>query len=97
MLSSFMVSKKQEDICGFGVPELKSVGVAWVNQPSDIRLYVLIAACDVVFVDTNGDAHEHLLRTFSNFAIQAHEVGACQGLEAEVIVAEVAVVDDARV
>ena len=32
-----MVKRKQDDICGFGVPELNSVGVAWVNHPSDIK------------------------------------------------------------
>jgi hypothetical protein len=30
--SSLVVSKKQELIYGFGVPELNRVGVAWVNQ-----------------------------------------------------------------
>ena len=30
--SDYMVKRKQELIWGFGVPELKSVGVAWVNQ-----------------------------------------------------------------
>ena len=29
--SSCMVSKKHDDICGMGVPELNSVGVAWVK------------------------------------------------------------------
>src|SRR4030081_3302100 len=43
MLSSFMVNKKHDDICGFGVPALKSVGVACVNQRSLIKLYVLMA------------------------------------------------------
>ena len=46
-------------------------------------------------MDTNGNTHEHLLWSFSDFSVQAHEVGACQGLETEVIVAEIAVVDDA--
>jgi hypothetical protein len=32
--SSFMVNKKQELIYGLGVPALKSVGVACVNQSS---------------------------------------------------------------
>src|SRR5690606_1701337 len=38
MLSSFMVSRKHDDNCGFGVPALKSVGVAWVNHFSERRL-----------------------------------------------------------
>ena len=44
ILSDFVVNRKQDDICGFGVPELNKVGVACVNQPSDIKLYVFIAA-----------------------------------------------------
>jgi len=40
MLSSAMVSKKQLDICGQGVPELKRVGVACVNHYWLIKSYV---------------------------------------------------------
>lgn len=40
MLSSFMVSKKHDDICGLGVPALNSVGVACVNSRWDMRSYV---------------------------------------------------------
>ena len=36
MESSFMHSRKQELICGRGVPALKSVGVACVNFFCDI-------------------------------------------------------------
>jgi hypothetical protein len=32
MLSSFNFRRKQEDICGFGVPALKSVGLACVKN-----------------------------------------------------------------
>lgn len=35
--SSFMVSRKQEESCGRGVPELKSVGVACVNSFCDLH------------------------------------------------------------
>ena len=38
MESSVMLSRKQEDSCGLGEPALKSVGVAWINQRSLIRL-----------------------------------------------------------
>ena len=31
MLSFFITSKKHEDICGWGVPALNNVGVAWVK------------------------------------------------------------------
>eukprot|EP00955_Chlamydomonas_euryale_P118130 366520-Chlamydomonas_euryale.AAC.6 len=44
MESSFMRSRKHDDSCGRGVPELNSVGLACVNQRSLIRWYVLIAA-----------------------------------------------------
>lgn len=44
MESSFMVKRKQEDICGRGQPLLKRVGVAWVKSFWDIMWYVWIAA-----------------------------------------------------
>ena len=40
MASSFMERRKQDDICGFGVPALKRVGVA---EPDIVRLSELIA------------------------------------------------------
>ena len=40
MLSSFMVKRKQDDICGLGVPELNNVGVACVKYRLDINSYV---------------------------------------------------------
>ena len=40
MLSSCNFSRKQEDICGFGVPALKRVGVAWVKNFRDIKSYL---------------------------------------------------------
>ena len=42
--SSFIASRKHDDICGAGVPALNIVGVACVNHFSDIRWYVSIAA-----------------------------------------------------
>ena len=40
MLSSFIVRRKQDDICGLGVPALKSVGVAWVNHFSESKAHL---------------------------------------------------------
>ena len=40
---TFMQMRKQEDSCGRGVPALKSVGLACVNQRSLSRWYVWIA------------------------------------------------------
>lgn len=37
MESSCMCVRKQEDICGSGVPALNMVGVACVKKPSDMR------------------------------------------------------------
>lgn len=42
MLSSFMQTRKQLESWGRVVPALKRVGEAWVNQHSDIRLYVCV-------------------------------------------------------
>jgi len=38
--SPLFAMRKQEDICGRGVPALKRVGVAWMNKPRDILSYV---------------------------------------------------------
>jgi hypothetical protein len=39
-----MQTRKQEESWGRGVPALKSVGEAWVNQRCDSRWYVSTAA-----------------------------------------------------
>jgi len=44
MESAFIVSRKHDDICGRGVPALKSVGVACVNTRRDMSSYVSTAA-----------------------------------------------------
>ena len=41
---TFMQMRKQEDICGRGVPALNSVGLACVNQRSLSSWYVWMAA-----------------------------------------------------
>ena len=54
-----MCSKKQEDICGFGVPALNRVGVAWVNC-----FATFCGRCQrpfqVITVNADGDAHPHV-------------------------------------
>ena len=52
---------------------------------------------DVILVDADGDAHQHLLRAFGHFAVELEQVGALERLESEVVVAEIAVVDDGGV
>ena len=54
-------------------------------------------ALDVALVDAHGHTHEHVLRTLHHLAVQAQEVAALEGLEAEVVVVEVAIVDDGAV
>jgi hypothetical protein len=52
---------------------------------------------DIVFVDTNSDTHKHVLRALYNTAVDTEEVGAFEGLETEIIVIKITIVDDFRV
>ena len=52
---------------------------------------------NVIFVDADGDAHQHLLRPFDDFAIHFEEIRALKRLKAEIIIAKIAVIDDRRV
>jgi hypothetical protein len=52
---------------------------------------------DIVFVDTDRDTHEHVLRAFYYTAVDAEEVGTLEGLETKVIVIKITIVDDFRV
>ena len=52
---------------------------------------------NVFFVDAQRYAHQHLLRTLNDLAVGAQQVGAFEGLESKVVVAEVPVIDDAAV
>ena len=51
-------------------------------------------ALDVVAVNADSDAHEHVSRPFSDLAIETKEIRAFEGLEAEELVVEIALVDD---
>ena len=52
---------------------------------------------DVGQVDADRDAHDHVLRALDDLAVEPAEVALLERLEAEVLVVEVAVVDDRRV
>ena len=52
---------------------------------------------DVLAVDANGDAHEHVLRPLHHLPVDLEQVAPLERLEAEVLVGEVAVVDDGGV
>ena len=94
MLSSFICSRKQEDSCGLGVPALKRVGVAWVNQRSLMKIVGLNGRLDILFMNSNGDAHEHVLRPFYHFSMHLEKIGFFECLESKIIKAKIAIVDD---
>ena len=49
---------------------------------------------DVTPVNPDRDPHNHVLRPLRDLAVAAHQITTFEGLEAEVVVLEVAVVDD---
>ncbi|KAH3661623.1 hypothetical protein OGAPHI_006472 [Ogataea philodendri] len=52
---------------------------------------------NVVAVNTNGNTHNHVLRSFSNFSVNLEQVRPFQSLETKIVVREVSVVHDCRV
>ena len=54
-------------------------------------------AGDVVHVDADGDAHEHVLGTLGDLAVDLEQVGLLQSLEAEVVELKVTVVHNGGV
>mmetsp|Transcript_19727 Transcript_19727/g.38612 ORF Transcript_19727/g.38612 Transcript_19727/m.38612 type:complete len:405 (-) Transcript_19727:253-1467(-) len=61
------------------------------------ELVCLNGTVDVILVDANGHTHEHVLRALSDLTVKAQKVGPFEGLEAEKVVLEVAVVVDGSV
>mmetsp|Transcript_29694 Transcript_29694/g.97086 ORF Transcript_29694/g.97086 Transcript_29694/m.97086 type:complete len:755 (-) Transcript_29694:490-2754(-) len=61
------------------------------------HLVGLQRAREVVAVDAQRDAHDHVLRPLRDRTVEAHEVTPLERLEPEIVVLEVAVVDDGRV
>ena len=47
---------------------------------------------DVGVVDSDGHAHQHVLRAFSDFAVELEEVGTLKGLESKVVVGVISAV-----
>lgn len=48
-------------------------------------------------MNSDCDAHEHVLRTLGDATIYFEQVGALQSLEAKIVVAKVAVIYDCRI
>ena len=61
------------------------------------QIVCLDRALNVVTVDSDRHTHDHVLWTFCDLAIEAEEVRSLEGLESEVLVVEVSVVDNGRV
>ena len=58
---------------------------------------ICCGAHNITLVDAQRDAHQHLLRPLGDLAVHLLQVRLLEGLEAEVVVLEVAVVDDRTV
>ena len=61
------------------------------------QIVCLNGALDIFTMNANGDAHDHLLRSFGNLSVDAKKVGSFQRLEAKVLIVEIPVIDDCRV
>ena len=58
------------------------------------RFSRLDGGVDVVQVNAEGDAHQHVLRSLDDGTVHLDQVGALESLEAEEVVVEVAIVHD---
>ena len=58
------------------------------------ELVGLDGGVDVLAVNADRNSHNHVLGPLRDLAVAAHQVATFEGLEAEVVVLEVAVVDD---
>ena len=52
---------------------------------------------DVRTMNTNGHAHDHVLRPLRDLAVAAHQIATFEGLEAEVIIFKVSVIYNSSV
>lgn len=52
---------------------------------------------DVIAMNADGDAHEHMLWSLDGLAIDLHQVRSLQSLEAKVVVLIVSIMDDRAV
>src|SRR5690606_36831102 len=49
---------------------------------------------NIIAVDSNSNTHDHMLRTLGDLSVNTEKVGSLKGLESEVIVAEVTIVNN---
>jgi hypothetical protein len=52
---------------------------------------------NVIAMDPNSNTHQTVLRTFSNLAVQTQQIRPLQGLEAEILIVEVTIIDNGRI
>ena len=82
---------------GLGRAGVEEGGRGVGEPPLAHQVVGLDGGVNVLLVDAHGHAHQHVLGPLHHLAVEAQQVAALQGLEAEVVVVVVAVVDDGRV
>lgn len=52
---------------------------------------------DIFAMDTNRNSHQHVLRSFSNFSIDFHQIWAFKSFESKIVVIEIATILDSAI
>lgn len=52
---------------------------------------------EVGTVNTDRDTHDHVLRSLDNLAVDSKQIRSLEGLEPEIVVGEISIVDDGRI
>jgi hypothetical protein len=74
-----------------------SVEEGWrcVCEPALAHQLVSVAcSLDILLVDPNSNPHEHVLWPLHDGIVEPEQIGALQGLEAEVVIIKVPVIND---
>jgi len=82
---------------GVGGTGIEESGGGMGEEPLAHHVVRLQDRGNVVAVNSNRNAHNHVLRTLGNHAVHLEKVRLLQGLEAKIIVFKIPVVDDGRV
>lgn len=69
-----------------------------VNKPLlRHEIISLDSAINISAMNTNSDSHQHMLRSLDSSSINLEQIGLLERLEPEIVVVEVAIVDNRRV